>query len=161
MTKPPFHLRLIVVVVLIVLAATGAYVFTASNNVPATNAGSGSGVNIDFESTVDGTSSGGQSLTTKTPTVTFTSAVGTTALASLTTEDAAGGSTGTTQINGGSITTTVDQDYKNAVLLGATTTLTSTTGGITFERAPFKLTAEMVFVGLTSWQRGSDCTAPW
>ena len=44
MTKPSFHLRLIVVVVLIVLAATGAYVFTASNSVPATNAGSGSGV---------------------------------------------------------------------------------------------------------------------
>ncbi len=44
MTKPSFHLRLIVVVVLVVLAATGAYVFTASNNVPATNAGSGSGV---------------------------------------------------------------------------------------------------------------------
>lgn len=42
MTKLSFHIRLLVVVVLVVLAATGAYVFTASNNVPATNAGSGS-----------------------------------------------------------------------------------------------------------------------
>jgi hypothetical protein len=43
MTKPTFHLRLLIVVVLVVLAATGAYVFTASNTVPNTNAGSGSG----------------------------------------------------------------------------------------------------------------------
>jgi hypothetical protein len=43
MTKPTFHLRLLIVVVLVVLAATGAYVFTASNTVPATKAGSGSG----------------------------------------------------------------------------------------------------------------------
>jgi hypothetical protein len=51
MTKLSFHLRLIVVVVLIVLAATGAYVFTASNNVPATNAGSGSGVISGYDVT--------------------------------------------------------------------------------------------------------------
>jgi hypothetical protein len=51
MTKPSFHLRLIVVVVLIVLAATGAYVFTASNNVPATNAGSGSAVISGYDVT--------------------------------------------------------------------------------------------------------------
>jgi hypothetical protein len=44
MTKPSLHLRLLLVLVLVVLAATGAYVFTASNTVPATNAGSGSGV---------------------------------------------------------------------------------------------------------------------
>ena len=44
MTKPTLHLRLILVLVLVVLAATGAYVFTASNTVPATSAGSGSGV---------------------------------------------------------------------------------------------------------------------
>lgn len=43
MTKPSLHIRLILVVVLVVLAATGAYVFTASNTVPNTNAGSGSG----------------------------------------------------------------------------------------------------------------------
>jgi hypothetical protein len=43
MTKPTFHLRLLIVAVLVVLAATGAYVFTASNTVPNTNAGSGSG----------------------------------------------------------------------------------------------------------------------
>jgi hypothetical protein len=42
MTKPTFHLRLLIVVVLVLLAATGAYVFTASNTVPATKAGSGS-----------------------------------------------------------------------------------------------------------------------
>ncbi|HZR96996.1 MAG TPA: hypothetical protein VFA56_14970 [Gaiellaceae bacterium] len=43
MTKPSLHIRLLIVVVLLVLAATGAYVFTASNTVPNTNAGSGSG----------------------------------------------------------------------------------------------------------------------
>jgi hypothetical protein len=43
MTKPSLHLRLLILVILIVLAATGAYVFTASNTVPNTNAGSGSG----------------------------------------------------------------------------------------------------------------------
>ena len=44
MTKPSLHIRLLLVLVLVVLAATGAYVFTASNTVPGTNAGSGSGV---------------------------------------------------------------------------------------------------------------------
>jgi hypothetical protein len=44
MTKPSLHIRLLIVVVLVVLAATGAYVFTASNTVPNTSAGSGSGV---------------------------------------------------------------------------------------------------------------------
>lgn len=44
MTKPSLHIRLLLVLVLVVLAATGAYVFTASNTVPATSAGSGSGV---------------------------------------------------------------------------------------------------------------------
>jgi hypothetical protein len=43
MTKPSLHIRLLLVIVLVVLAATGAYVFTASNTVPPTNAGSGSG----------------------------------------------------------------------------------------------------------------------
>ena len=43
MTKPSLHIRLLLVIVLVVLAATGAYVFTASNTVPNTNAGSGSG----------------------------------------------------------------------------------------------------------------------
>jgi hypothetical protein len=43
MTKPSLNIRLLLVIVLVVLAATGAYVFTASNTVPNTNAGSGSG----------------------------------------------------------------------------------------------------------------------
>jgi hypothetical protein len=43
MTTPFLHMRLLLVIVLVVLAATGAYVFTASNTVPNTNAGSGSG----------------------------------------------------------------------------------------------------------------------
>jgi len=43
MTKPSLHIRLLLVIVLVVLAATGAYVFTASNTVPNTNAGAGSG----------------------------------------------------------------------------------------------------------------------
>ena len=43
MTKPFLHIRLLLVIVLVVLAATGAYVFTASNTVPNTNAGAGSG----------------------------------------------------------------------------------------------------------------------
>lgn len=44
MTKPSLHIRLLLVLVLVVVAATGAYVFTASNTVPGTNAGSGSAV---------------------------------------------------------------------------------------------------------------------
>ena len=44
MTKPSLHIRLLLLLVLVVLAATGAYVFTASNTVPGTNAGAGSGV---------------------------------------------------------------------------------------------------------------------
>lgn len=43
MTKPSLHIRLLLILVLVLLAATGAYVFTASNTVPGTNAGSGSG----------------------------------------------------------------------------------------------------------------------
>jgi hypothetical protein len=43
MTKPSLHIRVLLVIVLVVLAATGAYVFTASNTVPNTNAGAGSG----------------------------------------------------------------------------------------------------------------------
>ena len=43
MTKPSLHIRALLVIVLVVLAATGAYIFTASNTVPNTNAGAGSG----------------------------------------------------------------------------------------------------------------------
>jgi len=43
MTKTSLHIRLLILLVLVLLAAFGAYVFTASNTVPNTNAGSGSG----------------------------------------------------------------------------------------------------------------------
>ena len=53
MTKPSFHSPShLSSIVLIVLAATGAYVFTASNTVPHTNAGSGSGTISGYTSTV-------------------------------------------------------------------------------------------------------------
>jgi hypothetical protein len=78
----------------------------------------GSG-NITFSSTVNG----GQALTVNTGgTTTFTGAVG--PLSSLSTN--AGG---TTAINGGTVTTTGDQTYSDAVVLGANTTLTSTGAG--------------------------------
>src|SRR6185369_16995213 len=53
-------------------------------------------------------------------TTTFDGAVGTTVLSSLATD--AGGST---QINGGSVATTGNQTYNDAVSLGAATTLTT------------------------------------
>ncbi len=78
---------------------------------------SGAGT-IQFASTVDGP----HSLSINTSgTTQFDAAVGgTTALTSLTTD--AGG---TTQVNGGAVTTTADQTYNDAVVLGATTTLSA------------------------------------
>src|SRR6516225_2788293 len=78
------------------------------------------GVNVTFGQTLDAVASGKQSLTVNASgTTTFDGAVGTTALSSLTTDKA-----GTTDINGGSVTTTGDQTYNDAVVLGADTTLT-------------------------------------
>src|SRR5207237_1182032 len=78
--------------------------------------------NIGFGSTVDGAFA----LTVNTAGVTtFGGAVGgATALASLTTD-----APGATALNGGSVTTTGDQSYSDAVTLGTDTTLISTGGG--------------------------------
>jgi hypothetical protein len=81
---------------------------------------------VTFTCRVDG----GQALTVNAGSANtlFNGAVGgTTALASLTTD--AGG---TTQINGGGVTTTGAQTYNDAVLLGANTTLTTTSGTVQF-----------------------------
>ena len=79
--------------------------------------------NVTFASTIDG----GFGLTVNdSGTTTFTGAVGaTTPLASLTTD-----APGTTQINGGSVKTSGNQTYNDAVTLGTTTTLTATGGSI-------------------------------
>src|SRR5205823_10492131 len=73
--------------------------------------------------TLASTVNGAQALTVNTAGVTtFGGAVGgTTALASLTTDAA-----GSTDLNGGAVTTTGSQTYNDQVLLGADTTLTST-----------------------------------
>ena len=92
---------------------------------------SNGGGSITFGSTLDGASAVTINTTSAAPgTITFSGAVGgTTALSSLTTE---GG--GTTQINGGGVTTGGLQDYQDAVTLGGGVTgFTSTTGSpITF-----------------------------
>ncbi len=87
-------------------------------NTTSTSTGSG---NMTFSVTVDG----GYGLTVDTAGVTtFTAAVGSgTALASLSTD-----ADGTTQINGGIVTTTGAQTFGNAVTLGANTTLTANNG---------------------------------
>jgi len=89
---------------------------TLNNNQTLTSTGSG---DIKFTTTVDGA----KTLAVNTAGVTtFGGAVGTgTALTSVTTDSA-----GSTQINGGAVTTTGSQDYQDAVTLGAATTLTST-----------------------------------
>jgi len=105
------------------IATTGAQTYNDAVLLGAntTLSSSGSG-NINLASTVDGAFS----LAVNTAgTTTFGGAVGaTTALTSLSTN--AGGST---NINGGAITTTGAQTYNDAVALGANTTLTSTGSG--------------------------------
>jgi filamentous hemagglutinin family protein len=82
---------------------------------------------ITFAATVDAATPGGGSLGVTTGgTTTFGGAVGdTAALASLTTD-----APGLTVLNGGRVTTTGDQSFGDAVVLGANTVLTSTAGGL-------------------------------
>ncbi len=89
---------------------------TVNNNQTLASTGSG---DIKFTTTVDGS----RTLDVNTTGVTtFGGAVGTgTALTSVTTDTG-----GSTQINGGAVTTTGAQNYGDAVTLGAATTLTST-----------------------------------
>ncbi len=110
---------------------------------------------ITFEKTLDGgfdlTATAGTGLTT------FTGAVGSIAkLASLTV-------TGTSAINGGSVSTTGLQDYKGAATLGAATLIDSSAnnGAITFEKTldgGFDLTA-MAGTGLTTFTGAVGGTA--
>ena len=91
------------------------------------NAGAG---NISFASTVNADNAANNRTLTlnSTGTTTLGGAVGgTQSLGSLTTD--AGG---TTQVNGGGVTTTGAQTYNDAVVLGANTTLTTTSGPIQF-----------------------------
>ncbi|MHC4283957.1 MAG: beta strand repeat-containing protein [Planctomycetota bacterium] len=89
-------------------------------------AGSG---NIEFVSTVDSKEGSNYSLTVNSGAgaTIFASAVGSDALGVLSDDEGLGSLTtnaaGTTQINGGSVTTTWDQKYHDAVTLGTDTTL--------------------------------------
>jgi hypothetical protein len=91
------------------------------------SAGVGAGGNVQFDSAVDSTG-GARALTVNTNATTiFGGVVGTgAALLSLTTD--AGG---TTQMNGGAITTTGAHTYNDPVTLGAATNLTANAGTIT------------------------------
>ncbi|HQR05717.1 MAG TPA: autotransporter-associated beta strand repeat-containing protein [Gemmatales bacterium] len=80
------------------------------------------GGNISFNSTLDGP--GGANVNT-TAITTFKGIVGGTALKFLTTNTG-----GSTNINGGSVTTTNTQTYNDAVTLGAATTLTTNSVGV-------------------------------
>jgi hypothetical protein len=87
------------------------------------------GVSISFQSTVDSDAAANARILTIDDggTTTFTGAVGgSKSLGSLIT-----GSTGSTAINGGAVTTTVAQTYNNNVTLGANTVLTQTGGAAT------------------------------
>ncbi len=91
------------------------------------------GGNITFDHLVDAAAVGSQSLTVDALTgdVTFTGAVGTTALNILDIDNGAVVNAGKIYIDGGAVTTTAFQYYHQAVELGAsglTTTLTSTSG---------------------------------
>ena len=94
---------------------TGAVTLGADTTLASTGNG-----NVTFSSTVNGA----QTLTVNTGgNTTFSAAVGAgTALTSVTTD-----ATGTTFINGGTVTTTGTQSYNDNVSLGANTTLTGTT----------------------------------
>jgi filamentous hemagglutinin family protein len=92
----------------------GANTTLAGNGAPATS--------VTFDSTVDGTTAGGQTLTVNAVTATFDNSIGSAfALGGLTTEDSAGA--GSTVL--GSATTivnAVNQNYEDALTLGANTT---------------------------------------
>jgi filamentous hemagglutinin family protein len=97
-------------------------------NTTFTSAGTTGSGDITFVTTLNGASN----VVVNTPGVTtFGGAVGgTTALTSLTTDVP-----GSTDVNGGSVKTTGLQDFKDAVILSANTTFTSTgTGAISFEK---------------------------
>jgi hypothetical protein len=100
---------------------------------------------ITFEQTLNGAKA---TTVTTGGVTTFGGAVGgTTALTSLTTDAA-----GTTQVNGGAVTTTGLQDYKDPVTMGAATTgYTSTgNGAITFEQTLNGASATTVTTGGTT-----------
>ncbi len=89
--------------------------------------------NVTFNSTIDGNTAGNQSLTVNASgTTTFEAPVGnTTSLSSLTIDSHANLS-GTTDLNGGIVTTTGNQTYNDKIILTANDTLTSTGGTVTF-----------------------------
>lgn len=91
-----------------------------SKNVTVTSTGSGA---ISFNNTIDG----GKTLTVNTAGITTFGGVigGNTALTSVATDSA-----GSTALNAGSVTTTGNQTYDDAVTLGADTTLNSTGAGL-------------------------------
>ncbi len=91
----------------------------------ATLASTGAG-NINFNKTVNGSTSGANTLVVNTAGNTlFNGLVGSgTPLASITTD-----APGSTTINGGSVTTTGNQLFQDRVLLGQNTTLTASSGG--------------------------------
>lgn len=107
------------------LTTTGAQTYNDAVTLDANTTLNAGGGNIAFGTTLNGTFT----LTTNsTGATTFGGAVGgTTPLASLNTN--AGG---TTQISGGSITTTGGQTYNDPVTLGMPTTLTTTNSPVTF-----------------------------
>ncbi|HBY79869.1 MAG TPA: hypothetical protein DEG47_23335, partial [Cyanobacteria bacterium UBA11148] len=87
------------------------------------------GNNVTFDSTVDATTPGGQSLTVNASDTTFNGSVGNTAaLNSLTTN-----ASGTTHLNN-NVTTTNNQTYNDNVRIGNDSTLTSNNGSVIFNR---------------------------
>ena len=138
------------------VTTTGAQSFgdgvTLAADTTLTSTGSG---NVNFGSTVDG----GFNLTVNTAGVTtFGGAVGsTTPLTSVTTD-----APGSTDIDGGSVTTTGVQAYGDAVTLGADTTLDSTgSGNITFGSTvdgAFNLTVNTA--GVTTFGGAVGSTTP-
>ncbi|MGH7073103.1 MAG: filamentous hemagglutinin N-terminal domain-containing protein, partial [Stellaceae bacterium] len=127
----------------------------SSTNPTFTSTGTGASGNITFASTVVGSGLDDNALTVVSDgTIAFKGTVGVgtnNELSSLTTEGNSSASAGTTDINTTAITTSGGQDYKNAVTLSASPTLSATAGNVTFEQtmdnasslAPEGLTVEV------------------
>ena len=108
------------------VTTSGAQLYTGAATLGANATLTTSNNNVTFDSTVTGTSSGGQSLTVAAGSgvVTFTGVVGATALSALTV-------TGPTTLDA-NVTTTGGQTYNSAVTVGGTDTLTTTNNAVHF-----------------------------
>ncbi|MGH7074698.1 MAG: beta strand repeat-containing protein, partial [Stellaceae bacterium] len=113
---------------------TGAATLGANTALTSTGTGANGNITFGVSAGVGGTVDGGFALTTESDgTTNFYGQVGhTTALASLLTEGVTSPQTGTTDLNGGGVTTTGLQTYENRVMLSEDTSLATTDSLVDF-----------------------------